>query len=121
VSAVATLTRKEMGIEFRAKHLDRCVGPCHHDGGKTIRVGDYACKVDGHGLMHALCAKDYCTLINEEVAEQEADRVLEDELTILRAERIRERCRAMRDDLVSDALLEPIEAHAFDLIASVKR
>jgi hypothetical protein len=121
VSAVATLTRKEMGIEFRAKHLDRCAGPCSNDDGKAIRVGDYVRKVEGHGLMHALCAKGYVELINEEVAEQEADRVLEDELTVLRAERIRQRCRALRDDLVPDALIEPIEAHAFDLIESVKR
>jgi hypothetical protein len=118
---MATLTRKEMGIEFRAKHLDRCVGPCSNDEGKSIRVGDYVHKVEGHGLMHALCAKSYCALINEEVAEQEEQQVLDDELTVLRAERIRERCRQLRDNLVPEQLIEPIEAHAYDLIASVKQ
>lgn len=121
MSAVATLTRKEKGIEFRAKHVDRCVGPCSHEEGKAILVGDYVCTVEGHGLMHALCAKGYCALINEEVAQQEADKLLDDELTLARAERIRERCRQLRDDLVPDQLIEPLEAHAFDLIASVKR
>lgn len=121
MSAVATFTRKETGIEFRAKHDDRCAGPCGHEHGREIRSGDPVHKVEGRGIMHALCAKSYCALINEEVAEQEADRALDDELTVARAERIRERCRQLRDDLVPDALVEPLEAHAFDLIASVKR
>lgn len=64
---MAELTTRRCGPEFLAKRDGPCKG-C----GKTIRGGeDYARVVDRVGTMHALCAKNYCAILEEHAEEGE--------------------------------------------------
>jgi hypothetical protein len=59
--AVAELRTKTRGPEVLAKHD----GPCKRCPDPIRRGQDYICVVDGVGVMHAICAADYCRILEE--------------------------------------------------------
>jgi hypothetical protein len=98
---VTELTRKTMGREVLAKRDGTC-----RSCSRPIEAGDdYVAKVDGVGWMHALCAKAYCDVINEEADQVEDERGDRDE-------RFRQICRELRDLDVPEAAIEMIERFA---------
>lgn len=58
---VAQLRTRKRGPEFLAKRDGPCKGCPEPIRGRE----DYACVVDGVGTMHALCAINYCRVLEE--------------------------------------------------------
>ena len=105
---MAELTPKTKGPEVPAGRRGTCAGPCIDADGKAIVPGEhYIAKVDGHGWMHALCAKAYCAAINEEVNQVAGERAAD----------IRQICRRLHDLDVPGEAIEPVERFAGELEA----
>jgi hypothetical protein len=110
--SVAVFTRKTMGPEVIADRDGSCHGPCKEPDGRAIRRGvHYIVKVDGvRGVFHALCAKSYCEVINEEVDLVEEEFAASEGLR--RAERLLDICAELRELDAPAEAIDSLAVHA---------
>lgn len=108
--SVAELTHKTPGPDFTARFDGSCTW-CHEP---VWAADDIVAKVDGvDGIFHSLCARAYCSTINEEVDLREAER------SNPRQDRIRQLCRDLRLLDVPDDAVAGVERFADSLDRSV--